>query len=97
MMTKNYLCDDALEDFVGTKRNGYGFGLCGRVHMNQFVSQAKTPLGEFGWSSATACFALVDTTNRVALYYGMHMKGCAYAHHILHPTVRNLVYEGLCL
>ena len=97
MMTKNYLSDDALEDFVGTKRNGYGFGLCGRVHMNQFVSQAKTPLGEFGWSSATACFALVDTTNRVALYYGMHMKGCAYAHHILHPTVRNLVYEGLCL
>lgn len=95
MMRENYLCDDALEDFVNDKRNGYGFGLCGRVHMNPYVSHSKSAVGEFGWSSATACYSMIDTTNRVAIYYGMHMKNCAYAHHILHPTIRNLVYDGL--
>ena len=97
MMTKNYLCDDALEDFVNDKRNGYGFGLCGRVHINPYVSHSKSSVGEFGWSSATACYAMVDITERIAIYYGMHMKSCTYAHHILHPTIRNMVYDGLKL
>lgn len=95
MMTKNYLCDDAIEDFVTTRLNGYGWGLCGRVHMNSVVSHSRSSVGEFGWDSATACYAMVDVTERVAFYSGMHVRGCAYAHHILNPTIRNLIYEGL--
>lgn len=95
MMTKNYLCDAAREDFVTTRLNGYGWGLCGRVHMDPVVSHSRSSVGEFGWDSATACFALVDPTEKIALYYGMHVRGCSYAYHILHPMIRNLVYEAL--
>ncbi len=97
MMKKNYLCHDALNDFINTRLYGYGWGLCGRVHMNPTVSGSLSPIGEFGWDSAAAAFSMVDTENKIALYFGTHVRGCNYSYHQLHPAIRNLVYEGLDL
>ncbi len=95
MMEVNRLCPDALRDFVTTRLFGYGWGLCGRVHINPVYSLSRAPVGEFGWDGAAGAFAMVDRTNRVALYFAMQVHACGYAYHVIHPCLRNLVYEGL--
>lgn len=95
MMQENRLCDDALNDFVTTRLFGYGWGLCGRVHMEPSHSLSLSPKGEFGWDGAAAAFSMIDPENRVALYFGTHVRGYQYAYHVVHPTIRNLVYEAL--
>ena len=95
MLQENRLCDDARNDFVGTRLHGYGWGLCGRVHMNKTISRARSALGEFGWDGAAGAFVLVDPANHVALYYGMEVRKCQYAYHRAHPELRDLVYEVL--
>lgn len=97
MMQKSYLCDDALNDFVSHRLFGYGWGLCGRVHMAPTRSLSLSPVGEFGWDGAAAAFVMIDPANRIALYFGTHVHNCAYMYQLCHPTIRNLLYEGLSL
>lgn len=95
MMTENRMSDVQLDDLVSTTRYGYGFGLCGRVHMNPARSLCLSPVGEFGWSSASSHHVLIDPKNRLAFHYATHILDCKYAHNKIHPALRNLVYEGL--
>lgn len=95
MMQENRLCDDALNDFVNRRLFGYGWGLCGRVHTNPLMSDSLSPIGEFGWDGAAAAFVMIDPANRLALYLGTHVKNCTYMYYKIHPTIRNLLYEGL--
>ena len=95
MMGKNHLPEAGLNDFCNTRLFGYGWGLCGRAHMNPTLSCSLAPVGEFGWDGAAAAFSMIDAKNRVALYFGTHLFGCSYGYHMVHPTIRNLVYEGI--
>lgn len=95
MMGKNHLPEAGLNDFCNTRLFGYGWGLCGRAHMNPTLSCSLAPVGEFGWDGAAAAFSMIDAQNRVALYFGTHLFGCSYGYHMVHPTIRNLVYEGI--
>lgn len=97
MMTKNRLCDDALSDFISAHKRlyGYGWGLCGRVHMNDTVSLARSPVGEFGWDGAANAYVMVDPINHVAIYFGTEIMNCSYGYRMVHTTIRDLVYEGL--
>lgn len=95
MMQVNRLHDDARNDFMSGLLYGYGWGLCGRVHMDKNVSLSRAPIGEFGWDGAANAFVMVDPTNRLALYFGNHIHSCDYGYRVIHPTIRNLVYEGL--
>ena len=94
LFTENRLSDVQLDDLVSTTRYGYGFGLCGRVHIDPARSLCLSPVGEFGWSSASSHHVLIDTKNRLAFHYATHMLDCKYAHNKIHPALRNLVYEG---
>ena len=94
LFTKNRLSDIQRDDLVSTTRYGYGFGLCGRVHMEPARSLCLSPVGEFGWSSASAHHVLIDVQNRLAFHYATHVLDCRYAHNKIHPALRNLVYEG---
>ena len=95
MMGENRLCDAGLDHFQNTRLYGYGWGLCGRAHINPTMSLSLSPIGEFGWDGATGPFALVDATNHVAMYFGVHIFGAQYLYHIVHPHIRNLAYEGM--
>ena len=95
LMQENHLHDVARNDFVTDRLFGYGWGLCGRVHMDPTVSLSLSPAGEFGWDGAANAFVMIDPINRVALYYGTQILGCKYGYCVTHPTLRNLVYEGL--
>lgn len=93
MMEKNRLCPEANNDFVNGRLYGYGWGYCGRVHINPAYSLSLSPVGEFGWDGAAGAFAMVDRKNRLALYLASHILGCGYMYRMLHPIIRNLVYE----
>lgn len=97
LMQKNYLCDDARADFSVTRLAGYGWGLCGRVHIDPVVSLSRSSVGEFGWDGAAGAFNLMDPEKQVALYMGTHVRSCAYGYHRVHPEIINLTYEALGL
>ena len=59
------------------------------------LSRSLSPVGEFGWDSAANAFAWIDTENRIAAFYGCHVQKCSFGSRVVHPTLRNLVYEGL--
>ena len=95
MMGENRLCDTARADFMPTRLYGYGWGLCGRAHVNPTLSRARSSVGEFGWDGATGSFALVDPEKQVAMFFGLHILGCQYIYHAVHPTLRDMTYEAL--
>ena len=97
MMGENHLCDAARADFMPSRLYGYGWGLCGRVHVDPFLSDSRTAKGEFGWDGATGSFALVDPTNEVAIYFGLHVFSCQFVYHHVHPRLRDMTYEALGL
>ncbi|MBE6674334.1 MAG: beta-lactamase family protein [Ruminococcaceae bacterium] len=94
-MEVNRLCPQALKDFVNGRLHGYGWGLCGRVHMNPVYSLSKSSVGEFGWDGMAGCFSMVDRKNRVAIFYGMSVVNCTYSYIILQPLIRTLVFKAL--
>lgn len=96
-MKVNRLCDDAWNDFVVHRLFGYGWGLCGRVHVDPVRSGSRTPVGEFGWDGMAGAFVLMDTDNRLALYYAQHVIGCGIGAYSVHHTIKNMVYEALGL
>lgn len=96
MMQENQLCEAALRDFRGSPRKyGYGWGLCGRVHMSPLQSHAETPVGEFGWDGAAAAYTLIDPENCFSLFFGAHIMSCSYAYERAHLVIRDLAELGL--
>ena len=95
LMGKNLLCDDARKDFSTTRMAGYGWGLCGRAHVDPVVSLSRSSVGEFGWDGAAGALSLMDPEKQIALYLGTHVKGCQYIYHRVHPEIINMVYEML--
>ena len=95
LMEKNYLCDDARKDFSTTRNAGYGWGLCGRVHVDPTVSLSRSSVGEFGWDGAAGALNMMDPEKQVGLYMGTQVKGCNYIYHRIHPEIINMVYEAL--
>ncbi len=95
-MGKNLLPDSALPDFQPSSRAaGYGWGLCGRAHINPLLSSSPSAVGEFGWDGATAGYGLADPTNRIAIVFLSHVFGCQYSYYHVHPTLRNLAYRAI--
>ncbi len=95
-MGKKLLPDSALPDFQPSSRAaGYGWGLCGRAHINPLLSSSPSAVGEFGWDGATAGYGLVDPTNRIAIAFASHVFGCQYSYYHVHPTLRNLAYRAI--
>ncbi|MBO4791560.1 MAG: beta-lactamase family protein [Clostridia bacterium] len=92
MMRKNYLVPAALADFVSWRLYGYGWGLCGRVHMNPAFSMSLSPAGEFGWDGAAGAFCMADPDNQIAAYFSTHVLGASYLYREIHPRMRNLIY-----
>jgi len=95
LMGKNFLCDEARKDFSGTRCAGYGWGLCGRAHVDPVVSLSKSSVGEFGWDGAAGALSMMDPEKQVALYLGTQVKGCQYIYHRIHPEIINMVYDAI--
>lgn len=95
MIGTNQLADSARTTLDTTRLFGYSWGLCCRTHINPLFSRSRSALGEFGWDGAAAAYALVDPTNRVAIFFGTEVLNCGFAYHQTHMLIRDFVYEGL--
>lgn len=95
MMTENRHSASALNDFAGHRYYGYGWGLCCRTHINPKLSFSLSPVGECGWDGAAGAFSMIDTTNKIALFFSMHVMGCNFVYQKIHPQIRNMVYEEI--
>jgi CubicO group peptidase (beta-lactamase class C family) len=93
LFTHSVTTDAALDDFHKLGRLEYGYGLGVRVKINEGFGQA--PVGEFGWDGAAGAFSVIDPMNHVAITYVMHVLGFGTAYSVIHPRMRDLVYEGL--
>ncbi len=91
LMGTNHLSSKALEDF-NQLRNGYGYGLGVRTHINKEQSGSLSPIGEFGWDGAAGAFSMVDTKNRISLTYFQHIHGWNIE---IQSEMRNALYQDL--
>ena len=91
----NRISDAGRSSFIEDRRHGYGWGLCGRVHMNPVVSFVKSSAGEFGWDGAAGAFCMVDPKKNIAFYFGTHLFGFGYGYSRLHWKLINLVVEAI--
>ena len=89
---------ESLRDFQTSKRFApYTYALGVRSLLYPERTCGRIPIGEFGWDGAAGSYALVDTTNELAIFYAQHVRGCGYAYDVLHPEIRDRVYEELGL
>ena len=95
MMGKNLLNEAGRSSFVGGRRYGYGWGLCGRAHVDPTVSFIKSSVGEFGWDGAAGAFCMVDPKKNIALYFGTHLFGFGYGYDRLHWILLNHAIDAI--
>ncbi len=82
-------------DFAELNRIGYEYGLGVRVLVDN--THSKSPVGEFGWDGAAGAYALVDTQNALSMFYAGHVLSFSDHYHVIHPKIRDLVYEAVDL
>jgi CubicO group peptidase (beta-lactamase class C family) len=96
-MRTNRLDEAAFEGFYAMftrPRFYYGYGLGVRTRLSN-RDGVRSPVGEFGWDGAAGAYALMDVDNNVAIVYVQHVMQHSDVFNIIHPTVRDLAYEGL--
>ena len=60
----------------------------------RFLSYASGKVGEFGWDGAAGSWMMIDPVNHISAFYAMHVRNFGYCYDVIHPNVRNLIYEG---
>ncbi len=69
---------------------GYGMGVRTRLDASD---GGRSPVGEFGWDGAAGCYSMIDPVNDIAMFYVQHVLGHGESFDIIHPKIRDLVYE----
>lgn len=72
---------------------GYSYGLGVRV-MTEDIGTG-VPVGEFGWDGAAGAYALVDNTNRLAMFYSQQVCNSRVTYQEIHPALRDTLYRCL--
>ena len=94
LMRTDHLTNEAMRgDFSWTQLAGYGYGLGVRTHVSRAASGSLSSLGEFGWSGAAGCLALMDPEAEVTVMYAQHMLNNQEPY--IHPRLKNIVYSCL--
>ncbi|MCR2803892.1 serine hydrolase domain-containing protein [Paenibacillus soyae] len=93
LMRTDHLTDATRGDYSWEQLNGYGFGLGVRTHISPAGSGALSPVGEFGWSGAAGCMAIIDPASELTVMYAMHMLNSQEP--FVQPRLRNIVYSCL--
>ncbi len=94
LWSANQLCPKGRRSFDGWHRVGYSYGLGVRTRVNNRIG-GPGALGEFGWDGAAGAWVMIDPSNRLSAFFGMHVLNYGYNYDVIHPTLRGLIYEGL--
>ncbi|WP_020432441.1 serine hydrolase domain-containing protein [Paenibacillus riograndensis] len=93
LMRTEQLTESMRGDFSWEQLKGYSYGLGVRTHISQARSGSLSPLGEFGWSGAAGCLAVIDPASQLTVMYAQHMLNNQEP--FVHPRLRNIVYACL--
>ncbi len=93
LMRTDHLTDRTRSDFSWEQFAGYGYGLGVRTHISKAVSGSLSPLGEFGWSGAAGCLAIIDPDSQLTVMYAQHLLNNQEPY--VHPRLKNIVYSCL--
>lgn len=72
---------------------GYSYGLGVRVMVEDIGT--GVPVGEFGWDGAAGAYVLIDTANRLALFYAQQVCNSRISYQEVHPSLRDTLYRCL--
>ena len=90
----NQLGPESRRSFDAWNRKGYSYALGVRTRVDKHMG-GRGSVGEFGWDGAACSYMLIDPHMHLSVFFATHVKGYGYAYDVIHPTLRNLVYEVL--
>lgn len=93
IMRTDQLTEATRGDYSWEHQRGYGYGLGVRTHISKACSGSLSPLGEFGWSGAAGCLAVIDPASQLTIMYAQHLLNNQEPY--VHPRLRNIVYSCL--
>lgn len=94
LMKQNLLCDTSMEEIARNMgRVGYGYGCGVQVLLQPEIIASKAPAGVFGWDGAAGSCIIMDTENKLSLVYTQHVRNCGMAYGVIHPRLREFLYE----
>lgn len=93
LLRTDHLKESMRSDYAWVQLAGYGYGLGVRTHISKANSGSLSPLGEFGWSGAAGCLAIMDPESQLTVMYAQHMLNNQEPY--VHPRLRNIVYSCL--
>ncbi len=94
LWSANQLCPKGRQSFDGWHRIGFSYALGVRTRVNDRIGGPGV-LGEFGWDGAAGAWVMIDPSNRLSAFFGMHVLNYGYNYDVIHPTLRGLIYQGL--
>ena len=93
LWSANQLGPKSRATFDAWNRKGYSYGLGVRTRVDMTVG-GRGQYGEFGWDGAAGVWAMIDPVNHLSAFYAMHVRSYGYSYDVIHPTIRNLIYEA---
>lgn len=94
LWSANQLGPESRRTFDGWNRKGYSYGLGVRTRVNNSIG-GRGSIGEFGWDGAACAYAVIDPHTHLSIFFAMHVRNFVYGYDVIHPTLRDLVYEAL--
>ncbi|MGN7412885.1 serine hydrolase domain-containing protein [Paenibacillus sp. SAF-068] len=93
LMRTDHLNEMTRSDYSWDHMYGYGYGLGVRTHISKAGSGSLSPLGEFGWSGAAGCMAIIDPDSELTVMYAQHLLNSQEPY--IQRRLRNVVYSCL--
>lgn len=93
LMKVNRLNKQQLADFNWKQLLGHGYGLGVRTHLDKSVSGLNANLGEFGWGGAAGSNVIVDTDEKIGVFFVQHVLNPREEWY--QPRLINAVYSCL--
>jgi CubicO group peptidase (beta-lactamase class C family) len=93
LMRTDHLNEMTRADYSWDHMYGYGYGLGVRTHISKAGSGSLSPLGEFGWSGAAGCMAIIDPDSELTVMYAQHLLNSQEPY--IQRRLRNVVYSCL--
>lgn len=91
LMKTNRLNDTQLADFATGRFLGYGYGMGVRTHLDKAKSGSIANLGEFGWGGAAGSTAIIDSEEKLGLFFVQHTLNPREEWY--QPRLRNVIYS----
>lgn len=94
LWSANQLGPVSRASFDEWRRLGYSYGLGVRTRVSSQLG-GRGQIGEFGWDGAAGAWMMIDPVNQLSAFFAMHVRNFGYCYDVIHPNLRNLIYEAV--